>query len=401
MGGGIRSLDDAAAVLDCGADKVAMNSAAIADPELITRVAERYGSQAVVVAIDARQRTPTAWEVYVWGGRKPTGVDAQEWAMQAEQLGAGEILLTSMDRDGTKSGFDCPLTRTIATSVRIPVIASGGAGEPHHFVEVFEEGAADAALAASVFHFGSEVGGDDQAGAARCRHPGEAGVLIPSIDLMGGKIVQLVQGEKKALEFANFAEWVERFAKYPLVQLIDLDAAMGKGDNRSADRGVLRQAAVPGGRRHSHRRECADACWTAGAKRVILGSSLVRDGAVDANFAAAMSGEFGAERLVAAIDSRGGRVAIHGWKTITDITPAEMIAALEPYCSAFLYTHIDTEGMLQGIPMDVVRELEGQTSRKLIAAGGFAARQEIDELDAMGVDAVVGMAIYTGNDRKV
>ena len=154
VGGGIRTLDDAAAVLDCGADKVAMNSAAIADPALITRVAERYGSQAVVVAIDARQRAPTTWEVYVWGGRKPTGRDAREWAIAAEQLGAGEILLTSMDRDGTKSGFDCPLTRMIATSVRIPVIASGGAGEPRHFVEVFQEGAADAALAASVFHFG-------------------------------------------------------------------------------------------------------------------------------------------------------------------------------------------------------------------------------------------------------
>ena len=154
VGGGIRSLDDAAAVLDCGADKVAMNSAAVADPTLITQVADRYGSQAVVVAIDARQRTPTAWEVYVSGGRKPTSRDAQEWAIQAEQRGAGEILLTSMDRDGTKAGFDCALTRTIATTVRIPVIASGGAGNPQHFVEVFHHGAADAALAASVFHFG-------------------------------------------------------------------------------------------------------------------------------------------------------------------------------------------------------------------------------------------------------
>ena len=154
VGGGIRTLDDAAAVLDCGADKVAVNSAAVADPTLITRVAERYGSQAVVVAIDARQATPIRWEVYVWGGRKATGRDAYEWAGKAEELGAGEILLTSMDRDGTKSGFDCPLTRAIATSVRIPVIASGGAGEPQHFVEVFQAGAADAALAASVFHFG-------------------------------------------------------------------------------------------------------------------------------------------------------------------------------------------------------------------------------------------------------
>jgi cyclase len=154
VGGGIRSIDDAAAVLDCGADKVAVNSAAIANPHLITEVAERYGSQAIVVAIDARHAAPTTWDVHVWGGRKSTGLNAQEWAIEAEQRGAGEILLTSMDRDGTKAGFDCALTRTIATSVRIPVIASGGAGEPQHFVEVFRDGAADAALAASVFHFG-------------------------------------------------------------------------------------------------------------------------------------------------------------------------------------------------------------------------------------------------------
>jgi imidazole glycerol-phosphate synthase subunit HisF len=155
VGGGIRSLDDAAAVLDCGADKVTVNSAAVADPSLIGAIARRYGSQAVVVAIDARRRGD-AWEVYVCGGRKPTGRDAKQWAIEAEAAGAGEIMLTSMDRDGTKSGFDCELTRTIATSVRIPVIASGGAGEPRHFVEVFQQGAADAALAASVFHFGLE-----------------------------------------------------------------------------------------------------------------------------------------------------------------------------------------------------------------------------------------------------
>lgn len=155
VGGGIRSLDDAAAVLDCGADKVTINSAAVNDPTLITRIAERYGSQAVVVAIDARRRAG-AWEVYVWGGRKPAGRDALQWAMQAEALGAGEIMLTSMDCDGTQAGFDCELTRTIASRLRIPVIASGGAGEPRHFVEVFQQGAADAALAASVFHFGLE-----------------------------------------------------------------------------------------------------------------------------------------------------------------------------------------------------------------------------------------------------
>ncbi len=220
-------------------------------------------------------------------------------------------------------------------------------------------------------------------------------MLIPSIDLMGGKIVQLVQGEKRALEFVNFSEWVQRFAKYPLVQLIDLDAAMGQGDNLAliADFCGQLPCQVGGGIRTAND---AQRVFQAGAKRAILGSSLVDNGAVNTDFADALNAEFGPERLVAAIDSRGGRVAIHGWKTITQITPTEMMAALEPHCSAFLYTHIDTEGMLQGIPMDVVRDLKTRTSRKLIAAGGIRSQQEIDELDAMGVDAVVGMAIYTG-----
>ena len=155
VGGGIRSLADAAAVLDCGADKVTINSAAIARPELITEIAARYGSQAVVVAIDAR-RCGGGWEVYVCGGRKRSGRDARAWAIESAARGAGEIMLTSMDRDGTRSGFDCELTYAIATSVRIPVIASGGAGDPADFVQVFQQGAADAALAASVFHFGLE-----------------------------------------------------------------------------------------------------------------------------------------------------------------------------------------------------------------------------------------------------
>jgi phosphoribosylformimino-5-aminoimidazole carboxamide ribotide isomerase len=220
-------------------------------------------------------------------------------------------------------------------------------------------------------------------------------MLIPSIDLMGGKIVQLVQGEKKALEFTDFDQWMERFARYPLVQLIDLDAAKGTGDNRALITEFCAKlpCQVGGGIRSP---ENARELFAEGAKKVILGSSLVRDGAVDVGFAVALCEEFGEERLVLAIDSRGGHVAIHGWKTITEITPAEMIGALEPYCSAFLYTHVDTEGMLQGIPMNVVRALKVQTSRRFIAAGGIRSQQEIDELDAIGIDAVVGMAIYTG-----
>ena len=153
VGGGVRNLDDAAAIFEAGADKITINSAAIADPSLISNIAQRFGSQAVIVAIDVKRST-AGFEAWVCGGRVPTGRDAIKWAHEAEDRGAGEILLTSMDRDGTQQGFDCELTRAVSRSVGIPVIASGGAGKPQHFVEVFQNGAADAALAASIFHFG-------------------------------------------------------------------------------------------------------------------------------------------------------------------------------------------------------------------------------------------------------
>jgi imidazole glycerol-phosphate synthase subunit HisF len=184
VGGGIRTLEEAAAVFSAGADKISINSAAIENPFLITQIAERFGSQAVVVAIDAKRsrkngdaireaekntaftspRVPVnrsealppdqAWEAFVQGGRSGTGRDAVQWAREAEARGAGEILLTSMDRDGTAGGFDCKLTKAVSDCVRIPVIASGGAGGAAHFTEVFREGHADAALAASIFHYG-------------------------------------------------------------------------------------------------------------------------------------------------------------------------------------------------------------------------------------------------------
>ena len=155
VGGGIRQLEDASAVFDAGADKIAINSAAVRDPALIGKIAGRFGSQAVVVAIDAK-KVEGSFEVFVAGGRVPTGRDAIQWAREAAACGAGEILLTSMDRDGTQSGFDCGLVRTVAGAVSIPVIASGGAGSASDFIEVFREGRADAALAASIFHFGLE-----------------------------------------------------------------------------------------------------------------------------------------------------------------------------------------------------------------------------------------------------
>ena len=220
-------------------------------------------------------------------------------------------------------------------------------------------------------------------------------MLIPSIDLMGGKIVQLVQGERKALEFTDFEYWIERFRSYPVVQLIDLDAAMGKGSNRAlvAEFAGRLPCQVGGGIRSL---EAAQSMLVAGARKVIVGSALLRQGRVDVNFARELSLAIGAEPFLAAIDSRGGRVAVQGWKESTGITALEMMKELEPFCGGFLYTHIDTEGLMQGIPLDIVRGLRQATTRKLIAAGGISSREEIEQLDAMGVDAVVGMALYTG-----
>lgn len=220
-------------------------------------------------------------------------------------------------------------------------------------------------------------------------------MLIPSIDLMGGKIVQLVQGEKKALEFDDFDEWIARFKQYPLVQLIDLDAAIGTGNNRKllrrfTDRLVCQ---VGGGIRSV---EDAENMLATGAQRIILGSVLVKDGAIDVSAPALFAEMFTPERLTFAVDAKNGKVAIKGWREPTSITPSEMIRTLEADCAAFLYTHIDTEGLMRGIPMDVVRELRSATQRQLIVAGGISSHEEVQALDDIGVDAVVGMAIYSG-----
>jgi phosphoribosylformimino-5-aminoimidazole carboxamide ribotide isomerase len=218
-------------------------------------------------------------------------------------------------------------------------------------------------------------------------------MLIPSIDLMGGKIVQLVQGSKKALEFDNFDEWIDRFEEYPMVQLIDLDAAMGTGNNRDLVGEIAGRlpCQVGGGIRSI---EQAEETLAIGARRVIVGSSLISGGKINGEFARDLSEHLGAEKLIFAVDSLRGCVAIKGWKQPTDIKPDDMMRTLEPFCGAFLYTHIDTEGLLQGIPINVVRSLRACTSRGFIAAGGIRSTEEIETLDKMGVDAVVGMAIY-------
>jgi phosphoribosylformimino-5-aminoimidazole carboxamide ribotide isomerase len=221
-------------------------------------------------------------------------------------------------------------------------------------------------------------------------------MLIPSIDLMGGKIVQLVQGEKKALEFDNFDYWIERFSKYPLVQVIDLDAARGTGNNLAIVNQIVRRlnCQVGGGIRSL---ETARAILSAGAQKVILGSSLLKDGQIDAQYAATLADSLGTAALVFALDSRGGRVAIEGWRKPTPVTAFDMIRALEPFCETFLYTHIDTEGLMGGIPMEIVSAIRRATTRRLVVAGGITTQQEIDGLHALGMDAVVGMALYSGS----
>lgn len=163
VGGGVRTSDDVRALLLAGADKVSFNSAAVADPSVVAKAAQKFGSQCIVVAIDAKTVSPGKWEIFTHGGRKPTGIDAVEFALEVERQGAGEILLTSMDRDGTKQGFNLPLTRAISDAVNVPVIASGGVGNLDHLVEGVTEGGASAVLAASIFHFGTYTIGQAKA----------------------------------------------------------------------------------------------------------------------------------------------------------------------------------------------------------------------------------------------
>jgi phosphoribosylformimino-5-aminoimidazole carboxamide ribotide isomerase len=220
-------------------------------------------------------------------------------------------------------------------------------------------------------------------------------VLIPSIDLQGGAVVQLVQGERLAIRDEDVFRWVRRFERFPKVQVIDLDAAMGSGDNLA----IVRQIAgalscrVGGGIRTVER---AQEVLSAGAQQIIAGSSLFRNGQPDLDFARTLSDGVGRERVIAAVDSRNGRVVIHGWKTELPLTAAEAVRALDPFCDEFLYTHVDTEGLMGGTNLEAILAVRHATTRRLTAAGGITTRREIDELDALGIDAVVGMAIYTG-----
>jgi phosphoribosylformimino-5-aminoimidazole carboxamide ribotide isomerase len=220
-------------------------------------------------------------------------------------------------------------------------------------------------------------------------------MLIPSIDLQNGHIVQLVQGERLAIKAPDPEPWIARFSRFPRVQLIDLDAARGRGDNSRMVETICRRlpCRVGGGIRTIER---AQKALDAGAHAVIASSALFSGGEVDVPFARSLAEFIGTERIIAAVDSRAGQVAIHGWKTILPITAVEAVRALEPFCAEFLYTHVDKEGLMQGTDIEAVMAVRNATSRRVTAAGGITTWEEIDALDAAGVDAVVGMAVYTG-----
>jgi phosphoribosylformimino-5-aminoimidazole carboxamide ribotide isomerase len=220
-------------------------------------------------------------------------------------------------------------------------------------------------------------------------------MLIPSIDLQNGAVVQLVQGERLAIKDDDVFAWVKRFERFPKVQVIDLDAAMDRGDNLAlvGQIAAALSCRVGGGIRTVER---AQRVLAAGARQIIAGSSLFRGGKPDLVFARALADAVGHERVIAAVDSRAGHVVIHGWKTSLPLTAVEAVKALEPYCGEFLYTHVDTEGLMGGTDMDAIRAVRRATARPVTAAGGITTQEEIDTLDAMGVDSVVGMALYTG-----
>jgi phosphoribosylformimino-5-aminoimidazole carboxamide ribotide isomerase len=220
-------------------------------------------------------------------------------------------------------------------------------------------------------------------------------MLIPAIDLQGGRVVQLVQGERLAVASDDLDGWIHRFERFPKVQVIDLDAAKGQGDNRTLVQLIWGRlpCRVGGGIRSVER---ASEAVVNGARKVILGSALFRDDMPDLDLARSLCDTLGEDRLVAAVDARGGRVVVHGWRSALDLTPVEAIHILEPFFGEFLFTNVDVEGLMQGTDRAAVEQVRAATKRQITAAGGITTQQEIDWLDSIGVDAVVGMAVYTG-----
>mmetsp|Transcript_41066 Transcript_41066/g.103473 ORF Transcript_41066/g.103473 Transcript_41066/m.103473 type:complete len:1621 (+) Transcript_41066:244-5106(+) len=412
VGGGVRSLEDAKTLLQAGADKVAINTAAVRHPELLKELSTYCGSNCVVIAIDAVQiwSEPPEWEVVISAGKEKTGIDVVEWARTAVQMGAGEILLTSFDRDGTKSGYDLKLLQAVSSAVNVPVIASGGASSAEHMVDALKAGA-DAVLAASIFHYGEmsveelkrilgksvpvriPVSYEDARDPwSPKREHQTTQCVIPSIDLINGHAVQLVGGdpEKLKIDAGDPIPIAHRFRLAGEIAVIDLDAALSRGSNETVIRKLLSEAPcrVGGGIRSVERaRQYLD--W--GAQRVIIGTAAKPE----------LLKQLPRDRVIVALDARHGEVVVDGWQTKTGRGVAELIEELKPYAGGFLVTFVEREGLMQGIDLSAVRRLaklcnEGELTSRLCVAGGITTVEEVRALDQLGVEGQVGMALYSG-----
>jgi imidazoleglycerol phosphate synthase cyclase subunit len=422
VGGGIKTVDDAVRILHAGADKVSLNTAAVRQPELLSQLAAKFGRQCVVLAVQTGDAT---WEVVVSCGKERTGLDVVEWARRGTALGAGEILLTSFDRDGTKAGYDCALLRAVTAAVTVPVIASGGASGYTHMLEAFQAGA-DAVLAASIFHYNettcdhlkhqlvqhgvrmrldatsahaptstsTSTSAPAPAGMASS-FPRAAQCLVPSIDVMDGRVVQLVGGDPQHLKVdagSDALKIARQFAIAGEIAVVDLNAALGTGHNTEFIKQLL--AVVPcrvgGGIRTI---EAAQQWLDAGAHKIVIGTAATPE----------FLQQLPRGRLIAALDALRGEVVVDGWQTKTGRSVVDQIKLLRPYVSGFLVTFVEREGRMVGIDLDSVRELAAAVHDPsypepcgLTVAGGITTIADLAALDALGVEGQVGMAIYTG-----
>ena len=416
VGGGVRSVESAGALLEAGADKVAVNTAAVRDPQLLSRLSSAFGSQCIVVAVDARSKeSGDGWEVVVKSGAERTGKDAIAWAVEATALGAGEVLLTSFDRDGTRAGYDLDLLRAVSDAVSVPVVASGGADSPQHMVDAIVAGA-DAVLAASIFHYQEHTVGTVKAAiehidpsialrpvqlGVRATHaknlPAPTQALVPSIDLMNGHAVQLVGGDPDALEIDagdSLDAIASRFALAGEIAVIDLDAALSRGSNSDTIKTLCKKypCRVGGGIRTV---DAALDYLQAGARSVIIGTKASPE----------FLSQLPRERVLVALDAVHGEVVVDGWTTKTGESVADRIATLAPYCAGFLVTFVEREGRMVGIDRPAIADLVAAVIAgsppdtppcTLTIAGGIRSSSDLADLFAMGASGQVGMSLYSG-----
>ena len=379
----MRSVEDARRLLAAGADKVSVNSAAVTEPDLLARLAEAFGSQCVVLAIDAR-REGASWQTLTMGGRVAEGGDAVEWARRGVERGAGEILLTSWDRDGTREGYDLDLLRRVAGAVPVPVIASGGVGRRRDLVRGLAGGRRRGARR---IHLPRRRGdARRRQGVPRRERSSGAAMIIPCIDIINGQAVQLRRGRETVIEAGDPLARLEELAVVGEVAVIDLDAALGRGSNAELIREMVRRAPcrVGGGIRDL---EAARGWLDAGAERIVLGTAATPE------ICAALP----AARVIAAVDSERGEVVVDGWRTRTGEDPIGKIAELREHVGGFLVTFVEHEGCMGGFDFELVeRAVAAAAGRRLTVAGGVTTAEDVARLDRLGADAQVGMALYTG-----